>query len=1182
MKKPLLRLLMLSSKFILYGTFAQCLLWGVLLAHEGGAQGNEKVESVREAVISLSLPNASVEEVFSAIEQKTNYQFFYDKQFIDPALRVNIRARKEKVSEVLLTLSREAKLKFKQVNQVINVSLIEKQQKPEEENLEVVLQVITVSGKITSEEDGEGLPGVNVLIKGTNTGTVTDIEGNYKVEVPGSDAVLVFSSIGYLTQEIEVGNQTVINLTLAPDIKSLAEIVVVGYSTKKAGELTGAISTVGAEDIKDMVAVNAADALKGTTSGVNIIDASTPGGDPIIRVRGLGTMNNNDPLWIVDGVPNSRVNPENIESISILKDAAAQAIYGARAANGVILVTTKSGKKNQSLQVNVNIKQGITQNTNEFDLLNTAEYGELLWLEATNENGGTLPSDYSHPQYGSGPQPVIPNYIWPAGANDADPSTYDPRSNIIMEANKQGTDWLDEASGNGTYSEVSVGLNGGSENTNYAFQVGYLKEDGILKHTSYERYNLRANVTTNPTKWLEIGERVALTYSQDNGDQSNNAEGSVFGWIYRMQPIVPVYDIMGNYGGTRATATGNARNPLFRLDKNQWDQTQFMRATGNVYAKADILDGLSFQTLFGFNYNTEFSKDLTYIEWAAAERENINSYSEENDHTIQWNWSNTLQYSNSFGSHDITALVGTEAIENNNRTNSAGRQGYFLSNPDFFQLDAGTENQTNSGNLSEWALYSLFGRLNYQFDNRYLLEAVVRRDASSRFGTNNNAGIFPAVSVGWRISEESFMAFSDGWLNQLKIRAGYGVTGNDRIGNYNSYTTYRSELGGSAWGRTGADIGSYYPIAGGNETDGAVGFRRNTIGNAFVEWESTTTTNFGFDMTFFDKFDVMLDIWQRNTEDMLYQQQIPAVAGRADPPSINVGEMKNKGFDLELGYNGTALGGELMYTIGLNVSRYKNELVNLSGNDNEFLSGGTIRGQDFTRAEKGSEFPSFFGYTIDGIFQSQEEADDHPVVTEEPSYNKEGVFKISDVNGDGQIDADDRGFIGSPHPDFTTGFILNVSYKGFNLYTNLYASVGNEVANAINHMIDFNKFQGNRSTKRLYESYGSPYLSDNSQAAMPMARINDARDQLPSTYFIEDGSYLRMQNLRLAYDFKRLFSNKNLFRNLTVYFHSTNLFTITQYSGLDPEIGASGMNTGVDKGGWPTPRRFLFGLQFGL
>ena len=1177
MQKKLLDLFIMSAKFMVYGMLVQLFILNMLLAKNGFSQENQ---SVREVTININLENGTILEVFKAIESKTSFKFFYDRKVINRDLRFDLIRNNVPVDQLLLELSKEAHLKFRQINNTINVTRYIGN-KQSEKILEVIIQGKTVTGKVTSSEDDESLPGVNVVEKGTTNGTVTNVEGNYTLTV-SEDATLVFSSVGYTSEEIVVGNRSVIDLAMNQDVKQLEELVVVGYATKQAGELTGAISTVGAEEIKDMVAVNATDALKGTTSGVNIIDSSTPGGDPIIRIRGLGTINNNDPLWIVDGVPNSRVNPENIESISILKDASAQAIYGARAANGVILVTTKSGKKNQPVQVNVSYKQGVTQNTNSYDLLNTAEYGELLWLEATNENGGTLPSGFSQPQYGSGSQPTIPNYISPAGADEADHSTYDPRSNIIMQANKQGTDWLDEASRTGTYREVSVGLNGGSNNTNYAFQVGYLKEDGILKYTSYSRYNLRANVTTRPTEWLEIGERLAITYNQDDGNQSNNAEGSVFGWIYRSQPIVPVYDIAGNYAGSRAPGTGNSRNPLFRLDKNQWDQTQFMRATGNVYAKVDFVEGLSFKTLFGFNNNNQLGRDLTYIEWAASERESINSYSEDNEKTLQWNWSNTLEYSKAFGNHDITILAGTEAIENNFRENTAGRQGYFLTNPDFFQLDAGTENQTNSGNLSEWALFSVFGRLNYQFQQKYLLEAVVRRDASSRFGIDDNAGVFPAVSVGWRISDENFMSFSESWLNLLKIRAGYGVTGNDRIGNYNSYTTYTSTLGGAAWGRTGEDVGSYYPIAGGNETDGAVGFRRNAIGNTSVEWERTTTTNFGINMRFLNNFDFMVDIWQRNTVDMLFQKQIPAVAGRSRAPDINVGEMKNQGIDIELGYTGSALAGELTYNVGLNVSRYKNEVLNLSDNDNEFLQGGTIRGQNFTRAEQGTAFPAFFGYTIEGIFQSDEEANAHPVVTEDPSYNKEGVFNIADTNGDGQIDADDRSFIGSPHPDFTAGLVFNVGYKGFNLYTNLYASVGNDVANAVNHMIDFNKFQGNRSTKRLYESYGSPYLSDNSQAAMPMARINDARDQLPSTYFLESGTYLRMQNLRLAYDLDRLIPDKTLFRNLTLYLHSTNLFTITGYSGLDPEIGASGMNTGVDKGGWPTARRFLLGLNLGI
>lgn len=1041
----------------------------------------------------------------------------------------------------------------------------------------------TITGTVKGE-DGEPLIGATVMVKGTGTGTITDLDGNFSLDVSEGEDVLVISYTGYQAQEVNIGGRTTLDIVLSSSISQLDEVVVIGYGARQAGELTGSVTSLNAEDMEEMVAVNTTDALKGSVSGVTIIDSHTPGGGANIRIRGLGTINNNDPLWIVDGVPNASVNPENIETLSILKDASAQAIYGARAANGVIIVTTKSGKKNQPLQVNFDVRRGVMQNTNSFDLLNTQEYGEVLWLEAANENGGTLPEGFSHEQFGSGAQPSIPNYISPAGASQANLDAYDPVNNIIMASNPQGTDWLDEADQAGTYQDISLGINGGSEKTTYAFQAGYLQEEGILKYTSFERYNLRANITTNPTDWLEIGERIGITYSQDNGDQSNNGEGSIMGWIYRIQPIIPVRDVAGNYAGSRAPRLGNGSNPVWLLDNNQNDRTQRMRFNGNFYAKADLVRGLSFKSLFGVNHNTAQGRNLTFIEQANAQRATINSYSESNNMTIQWNWSNTLEYRKIFGDiHDLTVLLGTEAIENNFRQNSAGRQGYFLTTPDFFQLDAGTTNQVNGGNSSSWALFSMFGRLNYQLADKYLLEAVVRRDASSRFGADNNVGVFPAVSVGWRISEESFMDFSENWLNLLKVRAGYGVSGNDQIGNYNSYTTFVSVISEAPWDRTApSGSSSYYPIDGGNETDGAVGFKRNTLGNTAVEWERTTTTNFGVNMTIFDRIDIMVDLWQRNTENMLFQQQIPAVVGRAIVPSINVGEMLNRGFDVEVAYSGTGLQNELKYSLGLNVSRYKNELVSLSGNENEFLQGGTVRGQNFTRAEQGSQYPAFYGYTIDGIFQSAQEADAHPAVTEDPAYNQEGVFKIQDTNGDGQIDADDRSFIGSPHPDFTAGFSVNLSYKGFKFYTNFYASVGNDVVNAVRGLVDFNKFQGNRSARRLYESYGSPYLSDNANATMPMARINDERDQRPSTYFIEDGSYLRMQNLRLSYDLNRLFPGNGTFRSLTLYFHTNNLFTATGYSGLDPEIGSSGLNTGVDKGGWPTARRYLFGISLGL
>ena len=1042
----------------------------------------------------------------------------------------------------------------------------------------------TVQGTVTDETEAP-LPGVTVVVKGTNQGTITDADGNYTLEVPADAEVLSFSFIGMAPREIEIGNQTVINVSLESKVIGLQEVVAVGYSTRKAGEVTGSVSSVQTEDIEDMAAVSASETLKGNVSGVDIIKGNTPGEGADIRIRGLGTINNNDPLWVVDGVPGGNVNPSNIESISILKDASAQAIYGARASNGVVLVTTKSGKQGQETRVDVNVKRGISRNVNSYNLLNTQEYGEMLWMEARNANGGTLPDGFSHPQYGSGDSPSIPNYILPAGAEEADHSLYDDQmihedgddTYLIMKANKEGTDWLDAADQDAAFQEYSVNVSGGSETTNYAFQVGYLEEEGIMKYTDYKRYNLRSNVTANPTDWLEVGEKIGVTYSKDMGMQSNNQESSPISWTYRMQPIVPVYDIKGNFAGSRAEGMGNGENVLFNLysQRNNWNKG--MNVSGNTYAEINPIEGLTLKSLFGVNYDASQSRNLSYVEKAHAERGKYRGLSESDWFGMQWNWSNTLQYSKTFaGMHDITAMAGTEAINNVSRWRGASRDEFFSGDPNYMQLDAGVQNQSNYGNSSEWSLFSMFGRLNYTLDEKYILEGVIRRDGSSRFGEGGNYGVFPAFSAGWRISNEEFMSFTDNWLDFMKLRFGYGQTGNDQIGNYNAYTTYASNIGAGFW----EGGGSYYPINGVNQGGGAAGFKRDAFGNPSVQWESTSTYNLAVDLTVLDNFDISVDVWKRITEDMLYPEQIPDVRGQASAPSVNVGEMENNGIDVELGYSGSGINNELKYNVALNVSRYQNEVVKLSGEEGEFIQGNSFREMVYARAEAGTQFPEFYGYVVEGIFQSEEEANNHPEAFG-GGYNQEGAFKYKDVNGDGAINADDRTYIGSPHPDFTGGFNFSASYKNFRLSTRLYGSYGNEMVNYVRRWIDFNQFLGNRSERRLYKSYDSPYLDNNENAEMPIARDDDTNDQLPSTYFVEDASYLRMQNLKLSYDLSSIFGDET-FRNIIVYGQVNNVFTITDYSGLDPEVRSGGINKGVDRGSWPTSRRFLLGLNLGF
>jgi len=1030
----------------------------------------------------------------------------------------------------------------------------------------------TISGTVT-DMDNAVVPGVTVIVKGTTIGTITGPDGTYQLSVPAEAQTLVFSYIGMVSQEIEIGDRTVINVSMEPDVIGLDEVVAIGYATRMAGEVTGAVTTVQASHIEEMATLNASEALRGV-AGVSVLKSNTPGEGAQIRIRGLGTINNNDPLWVVDGVPGGSVTPDNIESISILKDAAAQAIYGARAANGVVLVTTKSGHRNQKAQVTVNLKTGITKNINYYDLLNTREYGEMLWLQFKND--GVPPN---HPLYGNGPEPDIPEYIRPARGTNVDESLYDDKminedgtdTYLIMKANKIGTRWLQEADRTAKFRDFSVNLSGGSASTAYAFQVGYLLEEGILKWTGYDQYNLRSNITTSPTDWIEFGEKVGVTYTTDYGHQGNNSESSIISWAYRMQPIVPVYDIRGNYAGTRAEGTGNASNPIFLLDSNKDDRTKNLNTTGNTYVKLNIMEGLSVKSLFGFDISARHQRDLGFVEKAHAERGTYASLAENTDFYLQWNWTNTLNYSKTFADlHSLTVMLGSEAIDWKHNWVDASRSEYFSKDVNYMQLDTGLRSIANAGNSESWSLFSLFGRLNYEYANKYLLEAVVRRDGSSRFGSKNTYGTFPAFSAGWRISKESFMASTESWLNELKLRLGYGTTGNDRIGNYNSYTNFAINY-----------FDSFYPISGANATTGATGFYQSTFGNPDVKWETTKTTNIGIDVTIKQKFDLSLDVWQRVTSDMLYPKQIPMVLGRASAPSVNVGEMRNRGFDVEIGDYNAALGGDLKYDFRFDLSHYKNEIVKLSDKEGEFLTGSSFREMIYTRAEKGSSFPEFYGYVEEGIFQTQAEADAWPTAFgPEGVYNKPGHYKFKDVNGDGVITSDDRTYIGSPHPDFTAGLNFHISYKDFSLVSQLYCSYGNQMVNYVRRFIDFNQFQGGRSHDRLYNSWGSPYLTDNSKAKLPLAETNDIDSQQPSTAFIEDASYLRMENLRLSYDLNNVLGKR--FTNFQIFGQMTNVFTISKYSGLDPEVNASGSNLGIDSGAWPTPRRVMIGINLGI
>lgn len=1121
--------------------------------------------------LTLSMENASIEDVLAEIESQSEFNFFFNNQYIDVTMTIDVKAKKESIWDVLDQVFSEAGITYEVVGKQIALfkaedssSNVDSQQPPQ------------ITGTIT-DEYGNPLPGVTIVLKGSTVGAITDENGHYTISDVPDDATLVFSFIGLLTREIVVGNQTVVDVQMEVDAIGIEEVVAVGYGTRMKEELTGSISTLTSEELDISTSSSAISRIQGQVSGVNVTTSNLPGGEATIRVRGLGTISDNNPLFVIDGVPvdpGTDLNPNDIESISILKDASSAAIYGTRGANGVVIITTKRGKKNQAPRFNFTVRTGVKQAVNQYDLLNTSEFAELVYLEARNK-GYTPGVDWSDPIYGNGSTPVIPDYILPPGAMAGDagtsPDLYIYPDYTIVEANKEGTDWYDEIYRNGLYQEYDLSVSGGTDNMNYLFSGSYLSEDGYLDYTGFDRFTFRSNVDAKINKRLEVGQSLQVSYTDQRGNRADQGEGTIISQAYRSQPIIPVYDIMGYYAGGKGLGT-NSSNPVAMLDREQYNGGNYNRIMGNIYAKVDIIEGLYFKSTLGYNYGEWNGSARSLPNPEHSEPNFVSTYSISNNSTFQWNWSNTLNYSTSISDNqNLNIILGTEAIENTYKWHNAGRNKYFSDDPIYMQLSSGESTQTNEGSMSQWALFSIFGRVNYDIMGKYRFEATARRDGSSRFGSENRYAIFPAASFAWSLGREDFMQGSKDILDRLKIRLGWGMSGNDRIGNYVPYSTYATDPALTS-----------YPINGSN-TSFTPGFAQVTMGNPNVTWEKTETYNLGVDLIVFDhSLSLTTDVWYRYTSDMLYQLKVPYVLGNSTPPFVNIGEMKNVGFDIELGYTNTAFNDDFRYSIRAYISRYVNEIVKLADDVEEEIIMGELRGMNYTRASAGHSFPEFYGYIVDGIFQTQQEADDYPsAIGEDGTYNKPGHFKYRDINDDGVIDADDRTYIGSPHPDFTGGLNIDLGYKNFDLNAFFFGSYGNEAVNYVRRWIDMGLYNGGRSNDALYNSWGSPYLDSNEDAALPIMD-NETNSEQPSTFYLEDASFLRLKSLKLSYNIpQNVYSRINI-SNVRVYVQVTNLFTLTKYSGLDPEMNTTVAQMGLDQGALPTPRQILFGINIGL
>lgn len=1176
----------------------------------------------------------------------TSFSFASDGQAQELLNRkVSVQAERQELKSVLATIEKSAKVKFSYVpslvkNQKVTFSAMNRTLDMVLKELLVPLQIrfsvsgdyiilnkkqeedpnplkeqgmitplpylnpadITIKGQVLSSDNKEPLPGVSVVIKGTQKGAITNTDGSYTLVVPDEKSILVFSFVGYVSQEIQVANRSLLDVILSADIKALNEVVVTGYTTQSRRDITGSVSVIDADKLLSVPATNLAQQLQGRAAGVTVGTDNTPGGGVAVRVRGYGTLGNNDPLYVIDGVPTkgslNTINQNDIESIQILKDASSASIYGSRAANGVVIITTKRGK-NGVPKFTFDAYFGVQKLAKTMDLMNTEEYGQYLWQSKKNANVVNLATgNPEHAQYGRGAQPVIPDYIIPDGASASDPRVNPANYSFdrytdplfgktkfsITKANKEGTDWMNEVFNPAPIQNYQLGVSGGTEKSRYAFSANYFNQQGILIHNGYKRYSVRANTEFTIKKRIRIGENLQVAYGQRQGNYGNNSETSQVSNTYRAQPIIPVYDIGGNFAGTLGSNLGNANNPVGQLVRNKNNGYKDLRIFGNTYAEVDILKNLTAKTSFGIDATVSAGTYFTPVEVELAHGTNVNSLSENRSYSYAWTWTNSLTYDKTFGEHHLNVFAGLESIDSYGNFVNATRQGFFSNAEDLRYIDAGNPStSTNSGYASSsWSLFSYFGRIDYSFRDKYLLQGTVRRDASSRFQAASRYASFPAASVGWRLSKEAFLS-NVSFITDLKLRAGWGQTGNQEIGDFNAYSTYQSSPNSSGYGIGGAPIGYVQ------------GFDLARFGNPNAKWETTTTVNFGLDANLFKgKFDLSLDVFDRQTRDLLYTKAYDPRLGDAVIPAQNIASLQNRGIDLGLNYNDALMDGQLTYSVGVNFSTYRNKILALDPqNPSDFLPGFSLRTPAVTRSIAGRPISSFYGYIIDGILQNEEQVAAHAKF---PGYYDSniyingvktqgvGKFNYRDINKDGIINAGDQTYIGSPHPDFTYGINANVAYKGFDLTIFAQGVQGNDIFNHVRYWTDFEVFQGNRTKRMLYDSW----RPDNPNAKLPILDANDAQSGEPSTYFVENGSYLRFKNIQLGYTLPKSILSKIGTDHVKVYVQAQNLFTVTKYTGLDPEVNLRNFNSGsdrqigVDEGVYPTPKSIIVGLSIGF
>ena len=1137
------------------------ILLALTLTHVGFASDGNAQELLGRRV-TISVQNEDVEVMIRRIEKQTNVQFLFSREIIQSKRKISYQAKNEPLSELLGHILTPLNLGYEVVGQQIVIkkdvaSTTQLEQNASSKTSAEAAVDKQLTGQITGE-NGEGLPGVNIQIKSTTRGTTTDANGNYKLTIPDdAGTVLVFSFIGYTNKEVVIGNQSIINVTLVADNKTLNEVVVVGYGTQRKTSLTGAIASVSEKDISVLPVSNISQSLQGRAAGVTVTNNGAPGEAPIIRIRGVGTVNNANPLYVVDGVPvgdGSNVDPKDVQSIEVLKDASAAAIYGSRAANGVILITTKRSNS-KKLSVTVDSYVGVQTAWRKLSLLNRDQYiaygTELL-------NNGDV---YNGKPAGTSLPPR-----WQTGL---DQPIYAGATQTFRQTD---TDWQNEMFRNATIQQHRLELLGGNDVSKFYLSGGFFSQDGIMIGTNYKRGNIRLNSDHKLGKRVTLGQTLYLAYDTRRIEQNGGSIGTQIRNIINTIPYLPVYNPnnLGGYEGSRNVDGTDPANPVRNSLLNS-NTSESNSVFSTLYVDIEILSGLKYRFQGGVNIFNSIGRTVnpSYDSGPGGFASlSYASISQTRAQSIAPILTNQLTYSKAIGKHTINATAVAEQqtsvysninVGGNNTITNAIVEPTNLSSPRI------------GASRSESAIISYVGRLNYEYSGKYLLGLSFRRDGSSKYAPGKKWGNFPAASAGWRISEEKFMKNIPA-ISELKLRGSYGLVGNNNIGDYGYQATLSSD--------------PYYEFDRTTSVE-SQGYTIRKLANRDLKWESVAMTNIGLDASLLNgKVSFSVDYFNNLTRDMVLNRPIPPSMGYDEAPLANVGSVRNRGVEVQAGYQSNK--GALTWQLSGNVSAVRNKVISLGDEGNTIFGGGWY-GDDITKTEVGQSIAYFYGYQTNGIFQSQGEVDawkaKYTDVVADKNSPRPGDIRFTDVNGDGKIDPSDKVKIGQFFPKITYGVNFSAKWKGLDLTLFVQGVDGNQIYSTVKYNLE--------GMTRLFNA-GSAVLNrwvqEGQVTDVPRAVAGDPNHNArASNRFVESGSYLRVKNLTVGYALPTNWLTplgSSFISKARFYVSTTNLLTFTGYkSGYDPEIGSFGnssLTNGIDYGQYPQARTIMAGLQIGF